>query len=325
MSPKSQITAAIADVLRLNDSFLIVGHVNPDGDCLGSMCALAIGLRQLGKKVTMLCAEGVPDLYRFLPESEKVVQSFPLGDPCDVAITVDCEDINRVGDVLEAVRSCRALVEFDHHPGGKRETPLALVDASSASTGEVLIPVLKAAGIEITSDIATCLLTAIVTDTGSFRFTNVRSSTLRTAADLMDAGASVSKVAHQVYEVRSFASLKVLGLALSTLQTTADGRIAYASITQNQLQQVGASEADAEGIPNCVKSIQGVEVGLFFREGPDGTIRVSLRSREGLDVSQVARLFGGGGHLLASGCTLDEPLDVAEKLVIDAVKKCMGF
>lgn len=324
MNPKNQIPP-IVDAIRRKSTFLIVGHVNPDGDCLGSMCALGIGLRRLGKQVSVLCPEGVPDLYRFLPGSEDIVQIAPAGEPCEVAITVDCEDLERTGDALETVRSCSTLVEIDHHPGPKRETPLLLLDRNLASTAELIVPLLEALGIEMTADIATCLLTGIITDTGSFRFSNVRSSTLRTAADLVDAGASASMVAHQVYEVRSFASIKLLGLTLSTLQTTAEGRIAYASVSQEQLREAGASDADTEGIPNYVKSIHGVEVGLFFREASDGATRVSLRSVEGLDVSQVARLFGGGGHPLASGCTLDEPLRAAEKLVIDAVKTCMGF
>lgn len=325
MNPKSQLTATIADIIRRKNSFLILGHVNPDGDSLGCICALGIGLRRLGKKVTMLSPEGVPELYRFLPGSEEIVQAAPAGEPCDVAITVDCEDVDRTGDALDAVRSCETLIEIDHHPVMERETNLALVDPSLASTAEVLIPLLNELGIEITPDIATCLLVAIVTDTGSFRFSNVRPSTLRAAADLMDAGTSVGKVSQQVYEVRPFSSVKLLGLALSTLQTTAQGRIAYASVTQEQLEQAGATDAETEGIPNYVRSIRGVEVGLFFREAPDGETRVSLRSRDGCDVSKVARLFGGGGHPTASGCTLDQPLDVAEKLVIDAVRKCMGF
>jgi phosphoesterase RecJ-like protein len=307
------------------NSFLIVGHVNPDGDCLGSMCALGLGLRQLGKQVVMLSMEGVPDLYRFLPGADQIVTEAPLRMGCEVAITVDCDGLERVGDALDAVRSCGALIDVDHHPGVNRETPLALVDSNCASTGEVLIPLLDAVGVRMTKEMATCLLTAIITDTGSFRFSNVRPSTLRIAADLMDAGALPSRIAQQVYEGRSFASQKVLGFALSSLRTTARGRIAYASISQHQLAQAGATEAETEGIPNTVRSIRGAYVGLFFRESPEKSIRVSLRSREGYDVSQVAKLFGGGGHPTASGCTVDGPLDEAQELVIGAVRKCMGF
>lgn len=325
MNPKNQVLAAIADTIVQKNCFLIVGHVNPDGDCLGSMCALGIGLAQIGKQVTMLSIDGVPDQYAFLPEAERVVRSMPEGASCDVAVTVDCDGLERVGDAIDAVRSCGILIDIDHHTGVDRDTDLALVDPNWASTGEGVMSVLHPVGARITPDIAACLLTAIITDTGSFRFSNVRPSTLRIAADLMEAGASPSKIAQQVYETKSFASVKLLGLALSTLETAADGRVAYAYVTQEALSASGASDADTEGMPNTVRSIRGVDVGILFREAPDGSTRVSLRSREGYDVSRVAKLFGGGGHTLASGCSLEHPLDKSRDLVIDAVKRCMGF
>ncbi len=325
MNQTNQILAAIADAIKRKNSFLIVGHGNPDGDSLGSMCALGIGLAQIGKQITMLSTDGVPDQYAFLPGAEQIVRSLPEGASCDVAITVDCDGLERVGDAIDAVRSCGLLIDIDHHTGVERATELALVDPNWASTGEGVVSVLHAIGVCITTDIAACLLTAIITDTGSFRFSNVRPSTLRIAADLMEAGASPNRIAQQVYETKSFASVKLLGLALSTLHTSADGRIAYAFVTQEALSASGASDSDTEGMPNTVRSIQGVDVGILFREAPDGTTRVSLRSHEGYDVSRVAKLFGGGGHALASGCSLDRPLDDARDLVIDAVKTCMGF
>ncbi len=323
MNPKNQ-AAAIADTFRRYRSFLLTGHGNPDGDCLGCMCALGIGLRRLGKTATILSLDGVPDLYRFLPGSDTVVTA-PAEDACDVAVVLDCEDLGRVGDAITAVRSCATLVEIDHHPSTTREAGLALIDPTCASTAEVLLPVMRAAGIEITEEIATCLLSAIITDTGSFRYSSVRSSTLRAGAELVDAGASPGRIAGQVYESRSFASVKLIGLALAALETTANGRVAYASITQADFVRAGATDADSEGIPNMVRAIRGVDVGLLFREAADGRIRVSLRCRDGLDVSKVARTFGGGGHPLASGCTVDGPLDSGRALVIEAVRKCMGF
>lgn len=325
MNPKNQIAAAIVDTIARESTFLIAGHGNPDGDCLGCMCALGIGLRRLGKSVTLLSPDGVPELYRFLPESERIVDAPPAGWVCDAAIVVDCEDLERVGEALGAVRACATTIEIDHHPSMVRESALALVDPSAASTAEVLLPVLTDAGVTITPDIACCLLTAIVTDTGSFRFSNVRPSTLRTAADLMEAGASTSAVAQKIYEERSFAAVKLTGLALSTLETTANGRVAYASVTQAHLRETGASDTDTEGIPNSVRAIRGVDVGVLFREAPDGNTRVSLRSRDGFDVSKVARVFGGGGHPVASGCTVDRPLAEARVLVIEAVRRCMEF
>ncbi len=314
-----------AKALRSKTRFLVVGHVNPDGDCLGCVCALGIALQRLGKSVVAVSPDGVPETYQFLPLSESVVQSVADGTPFDVAIIVDCEGLDRTGPVEQSIRSCDFLIEIDHHPGGGRESSVCLVNPSAAATGEILLQLFKVAGIRIDGDIATCLLVAIVTDTGSFRFSNVQSSTFRTAAELVEAGASPSEIARNVYETRSYSSTKLLGLALSTIRTTADGRIAWASISQQQMAESSASGAETEGIVNYVRAVRGTEVGLLFREATNNATHVSLRSRDGLDISQVARLFGGGGHSMAAGCTVERPLTDAEGLVLDAVRKWMGF
>lgn len=325
MDQTSRKATEIAEIISGHADFLIVGHVTPDGDSLGCMCALGLGLRSMGKRVTMLSPEGIPDIYQFLPGSDGIVKLVSERDAHDVAVIVDCEGPDRVGEARDAVLRCSAVVRIDHHPGGDPDAPLSLVDTESASTAEVLLPVLHAAGVQITPEMGCCLLTAIVTDTGWFRFSNVRPTTLRTAADMVEAGASLPEIAYHVYDTRSFSSVKLLGLALSTLEMVSDGRIAYARVTREHLTAAQASEADSEGIVNYVKGVLGADVGLLFREAPDNTIRVSLRCRDGLDVSHVARMFGGGGHTVAAGCTIAKPLDEAEHLVIGAVRTCMGF
>jgi len=313
-----------ARILKEGNSFLVAGHVNPDGDSLGSVCALGLALQRLGKSPVLVSPEGVPDLYKFLPGSRQVVRAVPVGRKFDAAVVVDCEDISRLGPVANALPSCGRILEIDHHPGGERSSGVHLIDASYASCGEIVFELLCEVGVKVDSDIAQCLLTAIVTDTGSFRFSNVKASTLRTAASLLEAGASISTIARRVYETRTLSSARLLGAARSTLRTAANGRIAYASITRDQMTSSQADEAETEGIVNFVRSVRGAQVGILFREGVDGTTRVSLRSREGLDISQVARLFDGGGHRAAAGCTVDRPLNDAVELVVDAVKKWMG-
>ncbi|MBP6963305.1 MAG: bifunctional oligoribonuclease/PAP phosphatase NrnA [Armatimonadetes bacterium] len=325
MNQTSRKATAVAETISRNAGFLIAGHVKPDGDSLGCMCALGLGLRSLGKRVTMLSPEGVPGIYAFLPGTDGIVTSLPEGDASEVAVIVDCEGPDRLGDARDAVLRCSAVVRIDHHPGGDLDAPLSLVDTESASTAEVLLTVLRAVGVKTTPEIATCLLTAIVTDTGSFRFSNVRAATLRTAADLVEAGASLHEIAYHVYDTRTYSSVRLLGLVLSTVRTASDGRIAYARVTREHLAAAQAADADTEGIVNYVKGVLGADVGLLFREAPDNTIRVSLRCRDGLDVSRVARMFGGGGHTVAAGCTIETPLDEAERLVIGAVRACMGF
>ena len=313
-----------ARLLRESERVLIAGHVNPDGDSLGSMCALGHTLRALGKSVVMVSPDGVPDGYKFLPGSDRIMTQLPHDHHFDLCVTVDSENPGRLGSVAEVLKSCKRVLDIDHHPGGERTADVQVVDPSSASSGEIIFEILKEMGVRISVSVSECLLTAIVTDTGCFRFSNVKPSTLRTAASLIERGASISKVVRRVYETRPLSSAKLLGAALSTLNTTENGRVAYASITQEQIAAAGADVAEAEGIVNYIRSVRGARVGILFREEADGSTRVSLRAGEGLDMAQIARLFGGGGHKTAAGCTVDRPLSEAVDLVLGAVQKWMA-
>jgi len=311
-------------ILRECSNFLIAGHVSPDGDCLGCMCGLGLVLQGLGKSAVLVSPDGVPDLYRFLPGSDRVVREVPADRRFDAAIVVDCEGLDRLGIVAEALPLCGRVLGIDHHSGGQPGLDLQLVDPSAASCSEIVVELLKEAGIKIEHNVAECLLTAVVTDTGSFRFSNVKPSTLRVAATLIEAGASVNRIARRIYETRSLSSIKLLGMALSAVHTTADGQIAYTSITRDQMALSSAADAETEGIVNYVRSVRGAQVGILFRECSDGSTKVSLRSRDGLEISQVARLFGGGGHRTAAGCTVKRPLSETIDLVLDTVRKWMG-
>lgn len=312
-----------ARILKDGSSFLVLGHVNPDGDCVGCMCAVGLALRGLGKSVVLVSADEMPDTYRFLPMTAEVLDEVPSGQQFDAAIVVDCEDLERVGKPADSLSACGAVVEIDHHPGGQWHSTVELVDPEAASCGEIVLELLRECGVRMDRKIAECLLTAIIADTGSFKFANVRPATLRAAADLLEAGASIGAIGRKVYESRSVASMRLLGAALSTLRTAANGRVAYACITRDHLAASEATEAETEGVVNHLRSVRGAQVGILFREGEDGTTRVSLRARDGLDISQIARLFGGGGHKVAAGCTIDRPLSDAIEVVLEAVLKWM--
>lgn len=311
-------------MLKESRTFLVAGHVNPDGDSIGCTCALGLALEGQGKSVVLVSPDGIPDSYKFLSGSDRVFAEVPPDRAFDVGIILDCEDRDRLGSVAVALNSCSAILEIDHHPGGRSSSGCQLLDPSAASCGEILLKLFNEAGITISPEIAECLLTAVVTDTGSFRFSNVKPATLCAAASLLEAGASISRVAREVYETRSLSSTKLLGSALSTLRTAGNGRIAYASITGAQMAASEAEGAETEGIVNYVRSVRGAEVGILFREGPDGATRVSLRSGDALDISEIARMFGGGGHPAAAGCTVDRPLEEAVSVVVGAVEKWMG-
>ena len=313
-----------AKLLRESNRILISGHINPDGDSLGSMCALGHVLRSLGKTVVSVSPDGVPDGYKFLPGSDRIVTQLPHDRQFDLCVMVDSENEGRLGDVAQVLKSCKKTLDIDHHPGGERTADVQVIDATSASSGEIVYEILMEMGVRIGPAVAECLLTAIVTDTGCFRFSNVKPTTLRTAASLIEKGASISKVVRRVYETRPLSSAKLLGAALSSLNTSENGRIAYASITQEQMAAAGADASEAEGIVNYVRSVRGARIGILFREEEGGTTRVSLRAGEGFDVAQVARLFGGGGHKTAAGCTIDRPVAEAVDLVIGAAQKWMA-
>lgn len=320
---KSELQDA-ARLITSSNEILISGHVNPDGDSLGSTCALSLALKKLGKSVLAVSQDTIPDVYRFLVGSDDLASAVPAGIRFDLGIAVDCESLDRLGPVKDALSSCDKVLEIDHHPNGGRSSDYRLVDFTAAASGEIVLRLLQHMELPLDPDIAECLLTAIVTDTGSFRFSNVTSAALLAAATLVDAGASVSRIAEEVYESRSLASVRMLGHALTGTATTPDGRVAYTSITNSQLKSLGVAESETEGIVNYIRSVHGAMVGILFREGDNGSTKVSLRSREGYDISQVARQFGGGGHKVAAGCTVDRPLTEAVNLVLDAVHKWMG-
>lgn len=312
--------AAIRDARRV----LLACHINPDGDTLGSMIALTLALEHLGKSCTMLSADGVPALYEFLPETERIVRhAEPHG--WDLAIVLDAGDISRVGTVVaETVLAAPLLMDIDHHVTAGQFGQIRLLDAGAAATGEIVYDLLLALQAPITLPIAECLLCALLTDTGSFRFMNVTPRTMEIAAEMIRLGASPNTIAENVFENKPFAAQKLLGRALDSLQCSPDCRIVWAHVTQADFQEFGATDEATEGVVNAVRSVQGAEVALFFREMPSGRLRVSLRSRESFDVSQVAQQFGGGGHRLASGCTLDGPPAEAEARLVAAVQQRMA-
>lgn len=321
---KSDLQSA-AQIIRDGHTFLIAGHTSPDGDCLGCITALAFALSGLGKKVFPVCLDGVPDLYSYLPGGESLLSMLPVDQHYDVGISVDSDRPDRLGPTSEALKDCDHIIAMDHHLDGLWESGTVLIDQTSASCGEIVYLLLRELGVDITPEIAECLLTAVITDTGAFRYTNVKASTLRIAADLVEAGASPTKITEKVYESRTISSAKLIGKALDHLALTEEGLVAYTYITRDDIDSSGSSDAESEGIVNFARSIRNTEIGILFRETVEGTTRVSLRASAGRDISIIARMFGGGGHKAAAGCTIEHPLRESIAKVLDAVKQCMEF
>lgn len=310
-----------AKALRAAERVLLACHVNPDGDTMGSALALGLALRDSGKQVAIVCPDEPPRAYRFMPGSETFLRSAPE-ETFDVAVAVDCDGFHRLGAAGPAVRKATRVIEMDHHTGEGRFGDILVIDQSASATGELVFLLLQRLELPITPDIATNLYVALLTDTGSFRFANTTARSLRIAAELVERGADAARIAEQIYETRSFAAVAMLGHALASMKRSDDGALVWARLTEKDFLGTGGSDAETEGIINHLRSIEGVKVALLFRQ-VDGRIRVSLRGRAPVDVSQVARVFGGGGHRQAAGCTLEMPLPRAERAVLAEVRKVL--
>jgi bifunctional oligoribonuclease and PAP phosphatase NrnA len=319
MQTSSDLQAVVA-ALREHERFLVVTHENPDGDALGSLLATTLALRQVGKDVLMYLSGSVPlpREYAFMP-LEGLLRELPDDMEERVLVAVDCAKADRIGPD-PAVRDRAMLVlDIDHHHDNTRFGDVNLIVADASSTGEVLRDVFAALGVELTPDIAEPLYIALVTDTGRFQYTNTTPKSLRLAAELVEAGADVHEVFQQVYESVEFAKLKLLARALERARVLEGGLIVVSYLLRNDFAEVGAAEPYSEGIIDYLRAVEGAELAALIREPPRDDAparRVSLRaSIDELDVSAIARGFGGGGHRQAAGFQSEASIDEITELI----------
>jgi len=301
--------------LRGHERFIVTAHENPDGDALGSLLALHLALGRMGKDSVMVLAgpAPLPGEYRFLDLGERgLVREKPTDYAERVLVAVDCANESRIVD-RALLTDAPLTVNIDHHHDNSRFADVNLVVPEASSTGELLADLLGALDVQLTSDIAEALYVALVTDTGRFQYTNTTPKALRLAADLVEAGADVHKVFQGVYETVQFAKLKLLARALDRAQVFEGGRIVVSYLLRTDFAEVGAAEPYSEGIIDYLRAVEGAEVAALIREPPrEGSParKVSLRaSVDELDVSAIARAFGGGGHRQAAGFGTDLSID----------------
>ena len=310
---------AIADALRQHDRFLVVTHENPDGDALGSLLAATLALRQVGKDAVMYLPgrTPLPREYSFMPLGELLRE--PPEDVAErVLLAVDCAKEERIGD-QEAISRAPLVLDVDHHHDNTRFGDLNLIVADASSTGEVLRDVFAELAIALTPDLAEPLYIALVTDTGRFQYANTTPKALRLAAELVEAGADIHAVFQEVYESVEFAKLKLLARALSRAEVLEGGRIVVSHLVRTDFADVGASEPYSEGIIDYLRAVEGAELAVLVREQLNESAHAykgSLRSSiDELDVSAIARRFGGGGHRQAAGFSTDLPLqEIVEQI-----------
>ena len=316
---ESQIALLLA-TFRSYPRFLLTSHSRPDGDAIGSVLALAEVLDQLGCQVDVILADPIPNTYRALPNLDRIHHA-PSANDIDPlrtapAILLECDGIARTGLLgLEG----RTLINIDHHASGRNFASVNWIDEHACAVAAMVYRLAIASGVEITPSMATCLYAAILSDTGSFTYSSTTADTFALVHHLAASGANPSQIARDIYLSNPASKIRLLGIALSNLQT--EGDLAWTWVTSEDMDRIGAVPEDCEGVVNYLISIAGVESAVFLREVADASqFRLSIRSKGKIDVAQIAETFGGGGHRSASGCTIDGPLEVATERILTQLR-----
>ncbi|MGE5675183.1 MAG: DHH family phosphoesterase [Mycobacterium leprae] len=321
MSNKEIDLVGAARLIWESQSTLFFLHVSPDGDSIGGTLAMVRALQKAGKRAVAVGVDPVPRIFHFLPGWDTLFTPWQeVEGDWDLACFLDCGDLERIGDAMPLVARCKHNLNVDHHSTNTGYGEYNYLDFKAAAVGELAYRLLRQMDLPLDQEIATCLYTALVTDTGSFKYDSTAPSTHRIAAELIELGVKPYEVASAVFENEAPGRLALLGHALRTLQIDETGRIAWLHVTRAMLEEVGAGDEDVEGLVNYARSVTGVEVGLIFRETPEGIVRVGLRSRRQVDVGRIAKQFGGGGHARAAGCGMDCPLHEAKERILSVVK-----
>lgn len=310
---------AILEILRSGRRFLLCSHARPDGDALGSMLAFSMLLQQMGKQADVVTADHVPLLYRRLPGALAIRPMQKISIAYDAVILLECDGLERAGlDGLDAYY----LINIDHHLSGRRYAHLNWIDCEAPSVGEMVYRLVRAAGATVTAEMATCLYTTVLTDTGGFSYGSLRASTFELARELVAAGADPVRIAQDVCFSTPMSKMLLLGAALSNLHR--EGRLAWLWVTHQDMVRTCAIDEDCEGIVNFAIGIADIEAAVFLRELPEGQIRMSLRSKGKLNVAELAGRLGGGGHENAAGCTVDGPLTRALNEILNILRPSVG-
>jgi phosphoesterase RecJ-like protein len=311
-------TEEVVTELLKRQAFVMVSHVKPDGDTLGAGLALGLALKKLGKRVHYFQQDPVPRNLRFLPDTQYVSREMPADLPADTLwVFGDMSNTTRAGEFLPKIER-ENILDIDHHLGNDHFGVLNYVLTHECSTGTCVMHLLRALGSDIDAEIATCLLTTIMTDTGGFMHSNTTPDVLRLSAELMQLGANKEQITEEIFANKRLAALKLLGRALNEAKVEHDGRYIWSYVDEAMLAECDADGEDTEEIVNHLRSVEGVEVAALFKDY-DGDIRVSLRSSGRVNVQAAAARLGGGGHFRASGLTFLGTLPDAVKGVDHAL------
>jgi phosphoesterase RecJ-like protein len=307
-----------AAALKKAKKVVVICHINPDGDTLGCQLAIGLALLLMKKKVTLLSRDGVPSRFQFLPGSELVVTE--TREKADAAVAVDCGSIQQLGRTKKAFFRAKTTITVDHHNFGTPFGKIRVQEDDAAAVGEIAYELVRALGVKITPAIATNLLTSIVVDTGSFRFSNIRPKTFELCGKLVRTGVDLKNLVEESYWKKSRPMALLSGYCLAKARFSEDGRVAWTETTQKDLKRFGAHLWDADPVADDLRTIEGVEASALFRETEKGRLRVSLRSDDRFNVAEVAKSFGGGGHHNSAGCVIKN-LETEKRKLLKELEK----
>ena len=322
-TPENASFANLGAIFNTHQSFVLLSHVRPDGDAIGSQLALGYSLMAMGKSVRIINEDGLPENLAFLPGSQAVEP--PPADPVDaeVLIALDTANHPRLGEnALRATAGIKLTVNIDHHISNTRYGDIVLIDATSPATGQIIYSLLTTLGMPMPPESRDAIYVAVSTDTGSFQYPSTTAATYEMAADLIRRGVDVGAINSATYDEMPYRRLELMRALLNTLERSDDGWVANWELREQTRVDLALRPEDSEGLIDHIRAIKGVRVAVFFEELPDGKIRVSMRSKDRrVDVCEIAAEFGGGGHALAAGIRMRGPLTDAKARVLEAIRR----
>ena len=311
-----------------SNKIIVVTHTHPDGDAIGSLIAMGMSLEALNKKITLYCESLIPAVYRFLPEVHRVVNK--IGNlNYDMAVILDCGDLSRVGQTVSYLEQIPVIVNIDHHVTNTRFGHLQLIDKSACATAELVYRLIKQMGLPFSKSVATSIYTGILADTGSFRFSNTNKAAFAICQEMVEIGVDPHNIAQHVYGTYSLSRIKLLNLALDSIELSENGKLSIMTLTQKMFDETNTKPEDVDGLINYAQRIEDVEVAALIQEHHNGNensrttnrFHVSLRSDGTFDVAAIAAMFGGGGHSSAAGFSIEETLSSVKSRIFSLADK----
>ena len=309
-----------AEIMR-RERFLLTSHARPDGDSIGSQLAMAFALDTLGKKVRIVNADPAPEHYQDFPGMERIEIAASVSDAVDAVIVMECSDLSRSG---VAGLERQFLINIDHHAGNRMYGRVNWHDESAAACGEMVFDLIRELDVPLSLEIATHIYLSILTDTGSFHHSNITPRTFDICRQTVEAGVNPAAMARRVFDSNSFGKLKLIGALLDSMELLDEGRLAVLYMDDGMLEACGCTNNDTEGLINLPLTAREIQAVVFFKSGPNGELRVSMRSKYDVDVRQVAAAFGGGGHKNAAGFTVTGSLESVRPRIVDLIVKAIA-